>query len=182
VDKDKSKVQVKHKRRAMQSHIAVDNALYHGVNGFTVPDLGYEQDNTLMRSIIKLSEAGMTKEILKRFDEIWNDKEKLTAITDKIVEHISPAYNENAPEFLYFITLYNIFTEFLDDLNEDSMNNEATGFKNTKLRSMLFDFQKDGVISIINKLEKHNGCILAIACDSEKHYDVSGYFVLQFKK
>jgi len=148
---------------AMQPHIAVDNTLYHGVNGFTVPDLGYEKDDALMRSVIKLdgTEGTTTREVLKRFDEIWDDKGKLVDITDKIVEHISSAYNENSPEFLYFIILYNIFTEFLDDLNEDSMPNEATGFKNTKLWKMLFDFQKDGVISIINKLEKHNGCILA---------------------
>lgn len=146
---------------AIQSHIAVNGTLYHGVNGFTVPDLGYEQDNALTHYILKTNDESTTREVLKRFDEIWNDKEKLTDITDRIIEHISSAYNENSPEFLYFIILYNIFTEFLDDLNEDSMPNEATGFKNTKLWNMLFDFQKDGAISIINKLEKHNGCILA---------------------
>ena len=148
---------------ALQPHIAVDDTLYHGVNGFTVPDLGYEKDDALMRSVIKLdgADGATTRDVFKRFDEIWDDKEKLADITDKIVEHISSAYNENSPEFLYYIILYNIFTEFLDDLNEDAMPNEATGFKNTKLWRMLFDFQKDGVISIINKLEKHNGCILA---------------------
>ena len=73
---------------SMQPHIAVDNTLYHGVNGFTVPDLGYEKDDALMRSIIKLDDGEATKEMLKRFDEIWDDKEKLADITDKIVEHI----------------------------------------------------------------------------------------------
>ena len=74
---------------------------------------------------------------------------------------ISSAHQENSPEFIYFIILYNIFSEFLDDISEDNMPNEATGFKDTKIWNMLYDFQKDGVISIINKLEKHNGCILA---------------------
>ena len=57
--------------------------------------------------------------------------------------------------------LYNVFSEFLDDLSEDVLPNEATGFKQSKIWSMLYDFQKDAVLAIINKLEKYNGCILA---------------------
>jgi SNF2 family DNA or RNA helicase len=73
----------------------------------------------------------------------------------------SSAYNENAPEFIYFMTLYHVFSEFLDDISEDELPNEATGFKESKIWSMLYDFQKDAVLAIINKLEKYNGCILA---------------------
>ncbi|NCB55701.1 MAG: DEAD/DEAH box helicase, partial [Epsilonproteobacteria bacterium] len=135
--------------------------LYHGVNGFTVPDLGYEQDNALTRYIFKTDDESTTREVLKRFDEIWDDKEKLADITDKIVEHISSAYNENAPEYIYFIALYNIFTEFLDDLTADYLPQEATGFKNSIIWNKLYNFQRDGAVGIINKLEKYNGCILA---------------------
>ena len=39
--------------------------------------------------------------------------------------------------------------------------NEATGFKDSKIWSMLYNFQKDAALAIINKLEKYNGCILA---------------------
>ena len=102
-----------------------------------------------------------SKYLFSMFDEIWNDKSKVEDITETIVEMIGSAYQENAPEFIYYVILYNIFTEFLNDITEDNMPNEATGFKDTKILNMLYDFQKDGVISIINKLEKHNGCILA---------------------
>ena len=78
-----------------------------------------------------------------------------------IIDNITSAYNENAPEFIYFMMLYNVFSEFLDDLSEDVLPNEATGFKQSKIWSMLYDFQKDAVLAIINKLEKYNGCILA---------------------
>ena len=78
-----------------------------------------------------------------------------------MVESISNAYKENAPEFVYFITLYNIFREFLDDLSEDVLPNEATGFKDTLIWKKLYNFQKDATLAIINKLEKYNGCILA---------------------
>jgi hypothetical protein len=44
---------------------------------------------------------------------------------------ISTVYQENSPELIYFMTLYNIFSEFLDDISEDVLPNEATGFKDS---------------------------------------------------
>ena len=82
-------------------------------------------------------------------------------VTDVVLENISTAYAENSPEFIYFMTLYHVFSEFLDDISEDELPNEATGFKQSKIWSLLYDFQKDAVLAIINKLEKYNGCILA---------------------
>ena len=54
-----------------------------------------------------------------------------------------------------------MFSEFLDDISEDDLPNEATGFKDSKIWSLLYDFQKDAALAIINKLERYNGCILA---------------------
>lgn len=82
-------------------------------------------------------------------------------VTDEVIENITAAYNENSPDFIYFVTLYNIFSEFLEDVSEDHLPNEATGFKESKIWSMLYNFQKDAVLAIISKLEKFNGCILA---------------------
>jgi len=85
----------------------------------------------------------------------------LEDITNAVVDYISSCYKENSPEFIYYIILYNIFKEFLCDLDEDYMPNEATGFKNSLIWNKLYNFQKDGAIGIINKLERYNGCILA---------------------
>ena len=82
-------------------------------------------------------------------------------MTDEIIDSISTAYNENSPEFIYFVTLYNIFNEFLEDISEDVLPNEATGFKESKIWGMLYNFQRDAALAVINKLEKFNGCILA---------------------
>ena len=95
------------------------------------------------------------------FDNLWNDNSKLQEVTDEVIENITAAYNENSPDFIYFVTLYNIFSEFLEDVSEDHLPNEATGFKESKIWSMLYNFQKDAVLAIISKLEKYNGCILA---------------------
>jgi SNF2 family DNA or RNA helicase len=98
---------------------------------------------------------------MELFDSIWNDKNRLEDVTNMVIDNIATAYNENSPEFIYFITLYNVFSEFLEDISEDVLPNEATGFKSSKIWGMLYDFQKDAVLAIINKLEKYNGCILA---------------------
>jgi SNF2 family DNA or RNA helicase len=82
-------------------------------------------------------------------------------VTDEIIESISAVYHENPPAFIYFITLYNIFREFLDDLSEDYLPNEKTGFNESLIWKMLYPFQWDAALAIINKLERYNGCILA---------------------
>lgn len=103
----------------------------------------------------------MSTAYLQLFEQIWNDSSKLQKVTDEVIENITTVYNENSPDYLYFVTLYNIFNEFLEDVSEDVLLNEATGFKESKIWGMLYNFQKDAALAIINKLEKYNGCILA---------------------
>lgn len=137
-----------------------DSYTYMPINGFTTVDIGCERGNNAY-NLVNRFENPMTMEYLKTFDAIWADKEKLQDVTDIVIENIATAYNENSPELIYFITLYNVFSEFLEDISEDVLPNEATGFKESKIWSMLYDFQQDAVLAIINKLEKYNGCILA---------------------
>lgn len=137
-----------------------EDVAYIPMGGFTTVDIGCERGNNSYNMVNRM-EAPFSTQYMQLFDFLWNDKEKLQDVTDVIVENISSAYNENSPEFIYFMMLYNVFSEFLDDLSEDVLPNEATGFKQSKIWSMLYDFQKDAVLAIINKLEKYNGCILA---------------------
>lgn len=138
----------------------VDDTAYAPIGGFTTVELGSDRgDNAYM--MINKFEAPFSQSYLQLFDQLWNDEKRLQDVTDEVVESISNAYKENAPEFIYFITLYNIFREFLDDLSEDVLPNEATGFKDTIIWKKLYNFQKDAALAIINKLEKYNGCILA---------------------
>lgn len=138
-----------------------EQVAYMPLNGFTTVDIGCERGNNTYNLVNRIDEAPLAKEYLKIFDSVWNDKQKMQDVTDVVIENISTAYNENAPELMYFITLYNVFSEFLEDISEDVLPNEATGYKQSKIWGMLYDFQKDAVLAIINKLEKYNGCILA---------------------
>jgi len=141
--------------------IAADSALtYMPVNGFTTVDLGCDRGNNSYNMVTKM-EAPHSHEFIRVFNSIWNDENKLQEVTDIVIDSITEAYKENTPNFIYFVTLYNIFNEFLEDISEDVLPNEATGFKESKIWNILYDFQKDAVLAIINKLEKFNGCIRA---------------------
>lgn len=138
----------------------LEQIAYMPLNGFTTVDIGCERGNNSYNMVNRM-EAPFSASYIQLFDTLWNDKEKLQDVTNVVIENINTAYNENSPEFIYFMTLYNVFSEFLDDISEDELPNEATGFKQSKIWSMLYDFQKDAVLAIINKLERYNGCILA---------------------
>lgn len=147
----------------MQGFINIEGdepATYTPVGGFTTTDLGCERGNNICNFVIKV-EAENSKQYLRMFNELWNDKEQFADVTEQIIDNISNIYKENSPEFIYFVTLYNIFNEFLEDISEDVLPNEATGFKDSQIWNKLYDFQKDAALAIINKLEKYNGCILA---------------------
>lgn len=133
---------------------------YMPINGFTTVDIGCERGNNRY-NMVNCFDAPFAQQYMQLFDQLWNDREKLEDVTDVVIENISTAYAENSPEFIYFLTLYHVFSEFLDDISEDELPNEATGFKQSKIWSLLYDFQKDAALAIINKLEKYNGCILA---------------------
>ena len=148
----------------MNSFMMVDSpaelAAYVPLNGFTTIDIGCERGNNSCNMVNRL-ETPFSTQYMGTFESLWNDREKMQDVTDMIISNISTAYNENSPEFIYFMTLYHVFSEFLNDISEDVLPNEATGFKQSKIWSMLYDFQRDAVLAIINKLEQYNGCILA---------------------
>ena len=144
----------------MMGFANVDDKSYMPLNGFTTVELGCERGDNAYTMINKL-DAPYSQQYLTLFEQLWHDTGKLQVVTDEVIENITNAYKENAPDFLYFVALYNIFHEFLEDISEDVLPNEATGFKDSVIWNKLYNFQRDASLAIINKLEKYNGCILA---------------------
>jgi superfamily II DNA or RNA helicase len=136
-----------------------DAAIYMPFNGFTTTELGVRSPSEYL-AVARMDTAS-SQAFLKMFDGAWNDSGRMQDVTEAVIESISTVYRENPPELIYYSTLFNVFNEFLKDISEDVLPNEATGFKNSKIWGKLYDFQRDAAISIINKLETYNGCILA---------------------
>lgn len=134
---------------------------YTPFNGFTTVDFGYEKGNVLPSFVHKIDEADYTKQYLQMFDQYWADKDRMEDVTAQVLDRIAVAYRENAPRLLYYLTLHHVFANFLSEAGEDTLPNEATGFKDSEIWKRLFNFQRDAALGLIHKLEKYNGCILA---------------------
>src|SRR5690606_29287239 len=146
----------------MQQFAVVDDkAAYMPLQGFTTADLGYERGNAVSNMVHRIDDSPMTSQYIALFDQIWNNPAQLDDVTEAVVEHIASVYAENSPARIYFLILYNLFFEFLDDINEDVLPNDRTGYQETQVWQSLYNFQRDAATGIINKLETYNGCILA---------------------
>ena len=136
-----------------------DNAAYMPFDGFTTRTLGCDNSTDTPDVTMRL-DASQSRALLQQFDAAW-DSGELHDVTDAVIDGITAMYQENAPELIYYMALYRIFSEFLDDVSEDVLPNEGLGFRDSLIWNKLYDFQKDAALAIINKLETYNGCILA---------------------
>lgn len=138
-----------------------ESVVYLPLHGFTAVDLGYQKGDAVSNLVNRLDETTVTATYLSLFEQIWNDPEKLEDVTSYLCDHIASVYQENSPERVYFLILYNIFNEFLENISDDVLPNDLTGYKDSVIWNKLYNFQKDAATGIINKLETYNGCILA---------------------
>ena len=146
----------------MQPMALVDDvAGYFPIQGFTTSDLGLEAGPATSNYVTKFEGAAETKQFLNLFDQIWHNPEQLDDVTNEVYEHIASVYAENSPQRIYFLILFNLFSEFLNDISEDVLPNDLTGYQDTAIWNALYNFQRDAATGIINKLETYNGCILA---------------------
>ena len=160
-----------------------DSIAYSNVSSFTTSDLGTTHKKGFP-TLIQRTAYPDSQAYLDWFNQIWENEEDLKEVSQKVQEYFETAYKENSPEFIYFITLYNIFNDFLQELSLDTLPNDQVGFKETLVWNKLYNFQKDAVIGGINKLEKYKGCILADSVGLGKTFTALGiikYYELRNK-
>ena len=134
--------------------------VYFPFDELTTKGLGTAPGSSEYTMITRMG-APVSATFLQQFDRAWNDERNLEDVTDQVIESMTTVYAENSPESIYYLALYNIFSEFLEDVSEDNMPNTATGYRDSAIWGKLYDFQRDAAVSIINKLETYSGCILA---------------------
>jgi ERCC4-related helicase len=152
-----------------------------GSSNFTVSGLGLSAHSNMELNIVIDSERDR-HDLKNWFDELWNDNTGLVEdVKNEVIKYLEQLYTENEPEFIYFKTLYHIFKDYLNDNENNGLLNEKTGFFETEIWNMLYSFQKDGVKGAINKILKHNGCIIADSVGLGKTFEalaVIQYFTL----
>ena len=147
------------KMYVMEQNEGEDSYIF-GSSDFTSSGLGVVSSNkSEMNTYMK--DTTSTQAMLDLFNKAWTDNEKVKDVKKALLESLEVVYRENTSEFIYFVTLYNIFKDYLSDLTEEEIVKSKTGFKDSVVWNKLYNFQKDGVLGAIDKLEKYNGCILA---------------------
>ena len=136
-----------------------DTVSYMPFQEFTTSELGVERSHSNY-GVVTRPETATSKMLFETFDKAWEDP-SLVDVTETVIDSIQTMYQENAPELIYYMALYRIFNEFLDDISQDVLPNERTGFRESLIWGKLYDFQRDAALAIINKLETYQGCILA---------------------
>jgi len=139
---------------------SAENMSINGTVDFTSDGLGITHSSRIDSNMC-IYGKDFTMHFLKMFNELWNDPSAVEDVKEQVLEQMRVLYKENTPEFIYFVTLYTVFTQYLDELTEDNIIKSRTGFKNTLVWNKLYKFQQDGVMGAIDKIEKYNGCILA---------------------
>ena len=89
--------------------------------------LGYERGANAY-NVVNVLRFTNGSAYLDIFNEQWNNVEKFEDVTKRIVGVHRHCISGKRQEYIYFIALYNIFNEFLEDISEDVLPNERTGF------------------------------------------------------
>ena len=126
---------------------------------FTQEGLGYERRPEVV-TVVNHSTGEAAKPLKDMFDGVWDNPAMVQDVTDALAEQIGTLYRENAPEYVYFMTLYHLFRSYLEESGEQQ--EDVSGrLEDSVIWGKLYDFQKDAVVGAIRKLEKYKGCIIA---------------------
>jgi SNF2 family DNA or RNA helicase len=160
---EKASVRLVQQAGAVHQHITHVNSHSESIaiNGaqFNGQGIGLTESNGF--DMISHANADQAKELLGFFNRVWGSKEQVKDAKALLQAELAKFTADQTPQFIYFITLYNLFKDFVGDLQEDKILKIKTGFKDTIVWNKLYKFQKDGVLGAIDKLEHFNGCIIA---------------------
>lgn len=184
--REKVKIQSIRKSNLMHAkmyHIAnngVEDAIV-GSSNFTVRGLGMSPVDNNIELNLEVDDKRDLRDVKSWFDEIWNDKDLVENVKDEVLLYLEQLYQNNTPEFIYYKTLYHIFERFLGEQEKSGLLAEDVQLVDTVIWNTLFEFQKDAVKGAINKIQQHNGCIIADSVGLGKTFEalaVIKYFEL----
>ena len=141
-----------------------------GSSNFTVQGLGLSQSNNNIELNLEVEDDQDRGDLKAWFDDVWNDDERVEDVKKKVIDRLEKLGDDQAPEFIYYKTLYELFRDDLEARMNNEQKLEDTHLYDTKIWDKLYDFQKDGVKSVIARLLRHNGCILADSVGLGKTY------------
>ena len=188
----REKVQIRSIRKsnlmhAKMYHIAnngVEDAIV-GSSNFTVRGLGMSSTENNIELNLEVDSNRDRTDLKTWFDEMWNDEKLVEDVRDDVLLYLEQLYQNNTPEFIYYKTLYHIFERFLGEQEKSGLLAEDVQLVDTVIWDTLYEFQKDAVKGAINKIQQHNGCIIADSVGLGKTFEalaIIKYFELRNNK
>ena len=162
------------------SNNGVDDAII-GSSNFTARGLGLSSTRNNIELNLEVDSNRDRSDVKLWFDEIWNDQKLVKDVKEDVLLYIEQLYQNNAPEFIYYKTLFHIFEQYLGEHEKSGLLAEEIQLVDTEIWKALFEFQRDGVKGAINKIRQHNGCIIADSVGLGKTFEalaVIKYFEL----
>ena len=132
-----------------------------GSSNFTVRGLGLGESGNNVELNLEVNDNRDRIDLKNWFDEVWGDENLVEDVKAEVLTYLAQLYQNHSPEFIYFKTLFHIFEDYLSEAKRGGLLDEKTGFFESKVWAMLYEFQRDGVKGAINKILKHRGCIIA---------------------
>lgn len=138
-------------------------------NAFTLEGLGYERRPGVVTGVSHFQTSTEAAGLKAIFDGIWDNQQLVEDVTGVVIEQLETLYRENPPELVYFLTLYHLFRDFMED--QENPIDPALGFERSVVWNKLYDFQRDAVVGAIRKLEKYKCCIIADSVGLDKTFE-----------
>ena len=129
-------------------HIANNDAekAIMGSSNFTVQGLGLSQSNNNIELNLEVEDDQDRDDLKAWFDDVWNDDKRVEDVKEQVLAAVNRSWGtDQAPEFIYYKTLYELFRDELETRMNNEQKIEDTHLYDTEIWNTLYDFQKDGV-------------------------------------
>ncbi len=155
------------------SVVGSSNFTKRGLGGSDLPNLEIN---------LATADSATVAELSAWFNRLWNDQHLTEDVKQQVLATLERIGRDYAPEAVYYKTLYELFRRNIEARLDGDDPATAAGFQDSQVWNVLYEFQKDGVKSVIAKLREHAGCILADSVGLGKTYTalaVIKYFELR---
>ena len=152
-----------------------------GSSNFTVRGLGLSETANNIELNLEVDSKSDCTDLKTWFDNLW-ESDQVADVKAQVLQTLKNAYQDKAPEFIYYKTLYHLFENILADVGDTEFAEANPSFLQTEIWQKLYAFQKHGVQACIQKLKAYNGCIIADSVGLGKTYEalaIIKYFELQ---
>ena len=173
----KEKVEIRTTRESNLIHGKMYHIANNGINkailgssNFTVRGLGLSSNNSNIELNLEVDSDRDRTDLKAWFDELWNNDELVEDVKEKVLAKLKQIGQDHPPELIYYKTLYELFREEIETRQTNEQTLEDTHLYDMEIWKKLYEFQKEGAKSVIARLLRHNGCILADSVGLGKTY------------